>query len=51
MGSEAVTWGTFDHLVFKMIWGSFGALVSKLPVTRKRLAVEKNGVKFGARMG
>ncbi len=29
--------GTFDLLVFKVILGSFGALVSKWPVTRKQL--------------
>ncbi len=28
-------WGTFDLLVLKVILGSFGALVSKWPVTRK----------------
>ena len=35
-------WGTFDLLVFKVIWGSFGVIVSKWPGTRKRLAVERN---------
>ncbi len=28
-------------------WGSFGAIVSKWPVSRKRLVVEQNEVKFG----
>ena len=41
------TMGTFSLLVFKFIFGSFGALVSKGAVTRKRLAVQVNGVKFG----
>ncbi len=30
--------------MFDLILGSSGALVSKLPVTQKRLAVEQNGV-------
>ncbi len=38
--------GTFDLLVFEVIFGSFGALVSKWPETRKWLTVEQN-VKFG----
>ena len=33
-------WSTFDLLVFSVIFGSFGALVSKWSVTQKRLAVE-----------
>ena len=33
--------GTFDLLVFKVILGSFGALVSKGPITRKQMSVEK----------
>ncbi len=28
-------WGTFDLVVFKVISGSFGALVSKWPVIQK----------------
>ena len=28
-------------------WGSFGALVSKWPVSLKQLAVERNVLKFG----
>ena len=39
--------GAFGLLVLKVILGSFSALVSNWPVTRKRLAVERNGVKFG----
>ena len=40
-------WCTFDLIVFKVIWRSFGAaLVSKWHLTRKRLVVERNGVKF-----
>ncbi len=38
---------TFDLLVFTVILGLFGALVSIGPVTRKQLSVERNGVKFG----
>ncbi len=34
-------WCTFDFVVFKVILGSFGVLVSKWPVSRKRLAVEQ----------
>ncbi len=37
---------TFDLVVFNSILGFFGALVSKWPVTQKRLAVEQNGLKF-----
>ena len=33
--------------VSKVIWGSFGALVSKWPVTRKWLTIERNRMKFG----
>ena len=33
---------TFDLLVFKVIFLSFGALLSKWPVTQKRPAVEQN---------
>ncbi len=40
-------WCTFDLVVFKVILRSFGARVSKWPVTPKRLVVERNGVKFG----
>ena len=39
-------WGTYDLVVFKVIWGSFSALVSKWPVSQKGLVVERNGVKF-----
>ncbi len=38
-------WGTFDLVVFKLILGSFGALVSKWPVYRNQL-VQWNWVKF-----
>ena len=41
--------GTFGLLVFKVSLRSFDALVSRLPVTRKRLAVERKIVKFGLR--
>ncbi len=40
-------WDAFGLLVFKIIWGSFGALNSKWPVTRTQLAIEQNGVNFG----
>ncbi len=33
-------WGIFDVIMFKVILGPFGALVSKSPVSRKCLAVE-----------
>ena len=39
-------WGAFDVVVFKVIWGSFGTFVSKWLVNRKRLVIERNGVKF-----
>ncbi len=32
-------WGTFDRLILKIVSGSFGAVVSKWPVTRTRLAI------------
>ncbi len=41
--------GTIGLSVFKVISGSFGALVSIWPVTRQKLAVEQNGVQFEAR--
>ena len=40
-------WGTFDLLVFKVIWGSFIALDTIWPVAQKWLALERNRVKFG----
>ena len=42
-------WCTFDLVVFNVNLRSFGALVSKWPVFRKWLVVERNGVKFGTR--
>ncbi len=36
----------FDLILFKGILRSFGALVSKWPITRKRLAIEWKGLKF-----
>ncbi len=39
--------GYLDLFVFKAILMSFGAVVSKWSGARKRLAVERNGVKFG----
>ncbi len=42
-------WCTFDLIVFKVILGSFGALVSKWLATRKLLVVERNGLKFVTR--
>ncbi len=38
-------WGILTLVVFNVIWGSFGALLSG-PYT-KRLAVEQNGFQFG----
>ncbi len=42
-------WCTFDLVVFKVILRSFGACVSKWPVTPKRQVVQQNGVKFETR--
>ncbi len=39
-------YGTFEPVVFKVIWRSFYALVSKQIVTEKQLAVECNGLKL-----
>ena len=33
-------WGTFNLVVFNVTLGSFGGLVSKWPVTQKRLIIE-----------
>ncbi len=42
------TQGTFDTSVIKVILGSLGAFpIFEKPVSRKRLVVERNGVKFG----
>ncbi len=38
--------GTFDLVVFKVIWSSFIALVSTWPMAEKRLVIERNKVKF-----
>ncbi len=40
-------WATFDLVGFEVILGSFGALVSKWPLTRKWLVVERHEVKGG----
>ena len=40
-------WGTFDLYMFKVIWRSFGALVSKWPVPQKWLACKNKGGAFG----
>ena len=42
-------WGAFDLVGYKVILGSFSALVSKWSVSQKWLAVEQNGVKLGIR--
>ncbi len=42
-------WCTFDLVVLKVILKSFGAHVSKWPVTPKWLVVEQSGVKFETR--
>ncbi len=44
------TWSIFDFVVFKVILGSFGAFVTKLPVSRKGVVVDQNGLKFGTRI-
>ena len=36
----AHVWGTFDLVGFEVILGSFGAVVSKWPVTQKRLLLQ-----------
>ncbi len=41
-GNYNMLWGTFNILVSEVILGSFGELVSKWHVTRKRLAVDEN---------
>ena len=41
--------GIFDLVVFKVILVSFGALVSKWPVSQKRLVLEQDRLKFGTR--
>ncbi len=44
------TQGTFDSQVLKVILRSFGAFpIFAKPVSRKRLVVERNRVKFGPR--
>ncbi len=40
-------WDIFCLLVFKVMLGSSSEFVSKWPLTRKQLAVERNGVKSG----
>ncbi len=39
-------WSTFDLVEFKVIWGSFSALISEQPVTRTQIVVERNKMKF-----
>ncbi len=39
-------WGTFDLVGFKVILGSIGALMSKWPVSQKRLVIKQKGLKF-----
>ena len=43
------TSGIFDLVVFSAILKSFSILVSKWPVTRKRLDMEQNGSNLGLR--
>ncbi len=40
------TWGYLHLVVFSVILGSIGAVVSKWLLTQKRLAVGRNGLKF-----
>ncbi len=42
-------WGTFVLVGYKVIFGSFVALISKWPVSQTQLVVEQNGVKLGLR--
>ncbi len=39
-------WGKFELVVFKVILGSFSALVSKWHATLKQLVIEQNRLKF-----
>ncbi len=49
-GVSSGTYVTFDLVVFKVILGSFSALVSKYPLPQKCVSVEKkNRLKFGDR--
>ncbi len=43
-GSGATSRG--DIVAFKVILGSFGACISKWPLTLKRLSLERNGLRF-----
>ena len=46
--SVQCTQGTFDNSVIKVVLGSFGAFpIFEKPVSRKRLVIERNTVKFG----
>ncbi len=48
--SVQCTQGTFDTSMIKVILGSFSVFpIFEKPVSRKRLVVERNGVKFGRR--
>ncbi len=38
--------GSFDLIMLKIILASLGALFSTWPASRKRLAVERTGLKF-----
>ncbi len=50
MNPSFILAGIFDIIVFQVILGLFGALVSKYPVTLKQVSVEKSGVKFGSQV-
>ncbi len=41
--------GSFDLVVLKVILEAFSILVSKFPITRRRLVVEQRRVKCGTR--
>ncbi len=40
---EENIWNTFDLTVLKVTSGSFGAFITKWPLTQTRLVVERNG--------
>ncbi len=42
-------WGTCDLVVSKVTLGSFDAVFTVCAITRKGLAIERNGVEFVAR--
>ena len=47
VGSVIYAIGSFDFVMFRVILWPFGALLSKLPETRKWLVMPRNGLNFG----